>query len=126
MPSLHYGLLSTIWLTKPFTSLAQNLDLADGPLTGPGKKLARYFDYNYSRLFLLPEVGRCGERAEQLIAIAKETLVFDDPFCDMISQIEEAVERGNSILRAFAWLKTQEDYPFSLVFFERWHPLRLV
>jgi len=55
--------------------------------------------------------------AQNLIGILKETLAFDDPFGDMVAQVEETAAKDNPILKTLARLSIPESYPMQLANF---------
>jgi hypothetical protein len=96
-------------------SLAQNLDTADWPVKGEEETPAKYIDFNYAELLMLPEIAGNEKRADHLIGILKETLAFDDPFGDMVAQVEESASKENSVLKTLARLGIPEAYPLARV-----------
>ena len=66
---------------------------------------------------MMPEIAGKEERADHLIGILKETLAFDDPFGDMVAQVEETAAKDNPILKTLARLGIPEDYPLALANF---------
>lgn len=96
-------------------SLAQNLDTADWPVSGEEERPSKYIDFNYTELLMLPEIAGSEKRADHLIGILKETLAFDDPFGDMVAQVEETAAKENPILKTLARLGIPQSYPLGLV-----------
>ncbi|MBA3849101.1 MAG: hypothetical protein C0502_03795 [Opitutus sp.] len=96
-------------------SLAQNLDTKDWPIKGDEEKPSKYIDFNYDELLMLPEIAGNADRADHLIGILKETLAFDDPFGEMVAQVEESSSKENPVLKTLARLGIPEAYPLSLV-----------
>lgn len=98
-------------------SLAQNLDTKDWPHKGEDEKPSKYIDFNYDELLMLPEIAGSADRADHLIGILKETLAFDDPFGDMVAQVEETAAKENPILKTLARLGIPEAFPLVLANF---------
>jgi hypothetical protein len=96
-------------------SLAQNLDTADWPVKGEDETPSKYIDFNYQELLMLPEIAGNEKRADHLIGILKETLAFDDPFGDMVAQVEESASKENPVLKTLGRLGIPEGYPLTLV-----------
>ncbi len=105
----------SIMVDTSLSSLAQNLDTKDWPNKGDDETPAKYIDFNYDELLMLPEIAGSEERAGHLASILKETLAFDDPFGDMVAQVEETAARENPILKTLARLEIPEAYPLALV-----------
>jgi len=97
------------------TSLAQNLDTTDWPVRGEEEKPSKYIDFTYAELLALPELAGSEKRADHLIGILKETLAFDEPFGDMVAQVEENTAKDNAVLKTLSRLGIPEDYPLALV-----------
>ena len=98
-------------------SLAQNLDNQEWPQSGPDATPAKYIDFDYDELLMMPEIAGKAEKADHLIGILKETLSFDDPFGDMVSQVEETASKENPILKTLARLGIPEKFPMMLANF---------
>lgn len=106
---------SSIMADTSLSSLAQNLDTADWPVKGEEEKPSKYIDFNYEELLMLPEIAGSEKRVDHLIGILKETLAFDDPFGDMVAQVEESASKENTVLKTLGRLGIPEDYPLALV-----------
>ena len=98
-------------------SLAQNLDTEEWPHKAEDEKPSKYIDFTYEELLLMPEMAGKADRADHLIGILKETLSFDDPFGDMVSQVEETAAKDNPILKTLSRLSIPEAYPMQLANF---------
>jgi len=97
------------------SSLAQNLDGPDWPLKGKDETPAKYIDLAYEEVIeYLALKAQPPERIDQLIGILKETLSFDEPFGDMVTQNEESERRDNQMLRNMARLEIPESFPIAL------------
>jgi hypothetical protein len=92
-------------------SLAQNLDMKDWPHSGADEKPTKYIDFTWDELLMLPEIAGKTERAEHLVSILKETLAFDDPFGDMVAQVEVSSSKENPILKTLGRLGIPENFP---------------
>jgi hypothetical protein len=107
----------SIMADTSLVSLAQNLDTKEWPLKGEDEKPAKYVEFKYDELMMLPEIAGNADRADHLIGILKETLAFDDPFGDMVAQVEETAARENPILKTLARLGIPDNYPLALANF---------
>ncbi len=108
---------SSIMADTSLVSLAQNLDTKEWPHKGEDEKPSKYFDFTYDELLMLPEIAGSTDRADHLIGILKETLAFDDPFGDMVAQVEETSSKENPILKTLSRLSIPEAYPLVLANF---------
>lgn len=97
------------------SSLAQNLDTADWPVRGEEEKPSKYIDFTYAELLALPEIAGSEKRADHLIGILKETLAFDDPFGEMVAQVEESAAKDSPVLKTLGRLGIPENFPLALV-----------
>ena len=107
----------SIMADTSLVSLAQNLDTTEWPHAGPEEKPAKYIDFTYEELLLMPEIAGSGDKADHLIGILKETLAFDDPFGEMVAEVEKTSAKENPILRTLGRLSIPEDYPLLLANF---------
>ena len=107
----------SIMADTSLVSLAQNLDTQEWPNKGEDEKPSKYIDFSYEELLMMPEIAGKGDRADHLIGILKETLAFDDPFGDMVAQVEETSAKENPILKTLSRLSIPEDFPLALVNF---------
>jgi hypothetical protein len=106
---------SSIMVNTAISSLAQNLDGPDWPLKGKDETPAKYIDLAYEEVIeYLALKGQPPERIDQLVGILKDTLSFDDPFGDMVSQTEETEKRDNQMLRNMARLEIPESFPIAM------------
>ena len=104
----------SIMADTSLVSLAQNLDTKEWPHAGEEEKPSKYIDFTYDELLMMPEIAGSAERADHLIGILKETLAFDDPFGDMVAQVEETASKENPILKTLARLNIPENFPLML------------
>lgn len=107
----------SIMAETSLVSLAQNVDTKEWPHTGEDEKPSKYIDYTYDELLMLPEIAGRTAAADHLIGILKETLAFDDPFGDMVAQVEEVATKENPILKTLSRLGIPEDFPLALANF---------
>lgn len=104
----------SIMVETSLSSLAQNLDTQDWPGKADDEKPSKYIDFTYDELLMMPEIAGKAERADHLIGILKETLAFDDPFGDMVAQVEETAAKENPILKTLHRLGIPADFPLAL------------
>ena len=107
----------SIMADTSLVSLAQNLDTKEWPHSGEDEKPSKYIDFSYDELLMLPEIAGSPAKADHLIGILKETLAFDDPFGDMVAQVEETSSKENPILKTLSRLNIPEGYPLVLANF---------
>lgn len=108
---------NSIMADTSLVSLAQNLDTKEWPHKGEDEKPSKYIDFSYDELLMLPEIAGSGDKADHLIGILKETLAFDDPFGDMVAQVEETSAKENPILKTLGRLGIPEAFPLVLANF---------
>ncbi len=108
---------NSIMADTSLVSLAQNLDTKEWPHKGDDEKPSKYIDFSYDELLMLPEIAGSADKADHLIGILKETLAFDDPFGDMVAQVEETAAKENPILKTLARLGIPENFPLLLANF---------
>ena len=89
----------SIMADTSLVSLAQNLDTKEWPHSGDEEKPSKYIDFTYDEVLMMPEIAGSSEKADHLIGILKETLAFDDPFGDMVAQVEETAAKENPSVR---------------------------
>ncbi|MDI1320564.1 MAG: hypothetical protein PSW75_10290, partial [bacterium] len=107
----------SIMADTSLVSLAQNLDTQEWPHKGDEEKPSKYIDFSYDELLTMPEIAGKVDQADHLIGILKETLAFDDPFGDMVAQVEETSAKDNPILKTLARLNIPDIYPMQLANF---------
>lgn len=106
---------ASLMVDTPLTSLAQNLEIKDWPISGDDEKPSKYVPFNWEELMMLPEIAGKQDRVDHLVMILKETLAFDDPFGDMAAQVETESAQDNPILKTLSRLGIPEAYPLNLV-----------
>ncbi len=104
----------SIMADTSLSSLAQNLEIKDWPVRGEEEKPSKYFDFTWDELLMLPEIAGKAERVEHLCTILKETLAFDDPFGDMVAQVEATAAKEIPVLKTLSRLGIPEDFPLAL------------
>ena len=105
----------SIMINTAITSLAQNLDGPDWPIKTKDETAAKYIELTYAEMLeLLALKGQSPNRADQLIGILKDTLSFDDPFGDMVTQTEAMEKKDNQLLKNMARLEIPENFPVAL------------
>jgi hypothetical protein len=107
----------SIMADTSLVSLAQNLDTKEWPHKGEDEKPSKYIEFSYDELLMLPEIAGSADRADHLIGILKETLAFDDPFGDMVAEVEKTAAKDNPILKTLARLGIPDTYPLTLANF---------
>ena len=106
---------ASIMINTAITSLAQNLDGPDWPIKTKDETPAKYIELTYDEMIeLLALKGQSPNRADQLIGILKDTLSFDDPFGDMVTQTEAMEKKDNQLLKNMARLEIPENFPVVL------------
>lgn len=106
---------SSIMVDTSLSSLAQNLDAADWPIKGKDETPAKYIDLSFEEVVeLLQLKGQKPERIDQLVNLLKETLAFDSPFGEMVTQTAAAEARDNPLLKNLAKLGIPENFPIAL------------
>jgi hypothetical protein len=110
---------SSIMVDTALSSLAQNLDAPDWPIKGKDETPGKYIDHNFEEVTeLLQLKGQKSDRIDQLVSILKETLAFDSPFGEMVTQTEAASARDNPLLKNLAKLGIPENFPMALTALE--------
>jgi hypothetical protein len=100
----------------PLSSLAQNLDGPDWPVSGKDETPAIYVDFAFPDLVeALALKGMGPEYADFLVAILRDTLAFDNPFGEMVEQNEAAALRDNQLLKNLTKLGIPEYFPIALI-----------
>jgi len=106
---------TSILVDTSLNSLAQNLDGVAWPIAGKDETPARYIDRDFEEVVELLQLrGQPPEAIDQLVAILRETLAFDNPFGDMVAQTEAAASRDNVLVKNLAKLGIPENFPIVL------------
>jgi hypothetical protein len=106
---------TSIMIDTRLAGLAENLNVAPWPLTGADETPAKYIDLPFRELCAMPGLAGHPERVDQLITILQETLAFDEPFGEMVTNDALVDERDNPILKNLTKLGIPEDFPISLI-----------
>ncbi len=110
---------TSIMVDTALSSLAQNLDAPDWPIKGKAETPAAYIDLGFEEVVeLLQLKGQKPERLDQLVGILKETLAFDSPFGEMVTQSEASAAKENPLLKNLAKLGISENFPVTLTALE--------
>jgi hypothetical protein len=107
----------SIMADTSLVSLAQNLDTKEWPHKAEDEKPSKYIEFGYDELLMLPEIAGSADKADHLIGILKETLAFDDPFGDMVAEVEKTAAKDNPILKTLSRLNIPATYPMALANF---------
>lgn len=105
---------TSIMVDTSLTSLAQNLDTAEWPITGADETPAKYIDLTYGELARTPGIAGFPEHVDRLITILRDTMAFDNPFGEMVQQTEVAEKKDNQLLKNLAKMEVPESYPIEL------------
>jgi hypothetical protein len=106
---------SSIMVNTSLSSLAQSLDGPDWPIKAKEETPAKYIEFSYDELVgMLTLKGQPRDVVDLLIGILKDTLAFDNPFGEMVTQTEAAEKKDNQLLKNMARLEIPEAYPISL------------
>ena len=105
---------SSIMAEIKLTSLAESVGSPNWPVKGAEETPVKYLGLTYEELHMMPEIGPHPDRIDLLIEIMKETLAFDDPFGDMVEQVEESSQREDNILKNVNKLEIPLDFPIAL------------
>ncbi len=106
---------SSILAETPLSSLAQNLEGVDWPIKGEDETPAGYIGLEFDEV--KERLALCGQpprMADHLVEILKETLAFDEPFGDMVTQGEQSAMRDNPLLRNLEKMGIPENFPIRL------------
>ena len=106
---------TSIMVDTALNSLAQNLDAPDWPIKGKDETPSKYIDLSFDEVAeLLQLKGQKPDRIDQLIGLLKETLAFDSPFGEMVTQTAAAAERDNQLLKNLTKLGIPQNFPIAL------------
>lgn len=110
---------TSIMVDTSLSSLAQNLDGPPWPIAGKNETPAHYIDLDFEEVVELIQLkGQKPELIDQLIAILRDTLAFDNPFGEMVEQTQAASARDNPLLKNLAKLEIPENFPMALTALE--------
>lgn len=102
---------SSIMVDTKLSSLAENVGTTEWPISGADETPSKYIYLTFDELKMIPEIGERPQRIDLLVDIMKETLAFDDPFGDMVDQVEASSQRDDNVLKNLERLKIPEDFP---------------
>ncbi len=105
---------TSIMAEVKLSGLAENVGADAWPVKGAEETPAKYLGMTYDELHMMPEIGPKPERIGLLIEILRETLAFDDPFGDMVEQVEESSQQEDNIIKNVNKLEIPMDFPIFL------------
>ena len=103
--------LTSILVDTALRSLAQNLDGVEWPLASEDETPAKYIDFSFEEVRVLPGLNGHPDRVDQLINILEETLAFDNPFGEMIARSAATAAQENPLLKTLTRLEIPADFP---------------
>jgi hypothetical protein len=106
---------TSIMIDTSLVGLAENLNVAAWPLKGADETPAKYIDLSHRELCAMPGLSGKPDRVDLLITILQETLAFDEPFGDMVTNDALIDERDNPILKNLNKLGIPPEFPISLI-----------
>lgn len=104
---------SSLMASTKLTSLAENVGKS-WPLSGADEVPSKYIDLTWEELNCMNGLAGRPERVQTLVDLLKETLAFDNPFGDLVGQIEEATSTQDELGRLLAKLEIAENFPIRL------------
>jgi hypothetical protein len=103
---------TSIMVDTSLHSLAQNLEGADWPIKSKEDTPAKYIDLSYEETVdMLALKGLPATALDQLTSIMRETLAFDQPFGEMVTQVESSSAKDNTLLKNLGRLGIPETFP---------------
>jgi len=105
---------SSIMVDTKLASLAENVDLPVWPIEGDDETPSKYIYATVDELKMLPGIGDHPERIGELLDILKETLAFDDPFGEMVEQVEQASQHDDEAYKTIKKLDIPIEFPLTL------------
>lgn len=107
---------TSIMVDTSLFSLAQNLDGAEWPIKSKDDTPAKYIDLDLMEAVeMLAIKGLEPSTIDQLAAIMRDTLAFDQPFGDMVTQVEASSAKDNTLLKNLGRLGVPESYPIEFI-----------
>lgn len=108
--------MKSILVDTPLATLAQDLDVPPWPVNAPDETPAAYVYLPYGQaVAALAARGLPPAQLGALIAILNETNAFDQPFGDMMGEIEPApagtVDEGSPLIKNLHKLALPADFP---------------
>ncbi len=109
----------SILVDTPLASLAQDLDVPPWPVNSPDETPAAYIYLPYSQaVAALAARGLPPAQLGALITLLNDTNAFDQPFGDMMEEMEPAapgaVDTDSPLFKNLAKLELPEDFPLAL------------
>ncbi len=92
-------------------SLAQNLEIKEWPIKGADETPEKYLGYEWEEVQALPTFEGKSKRLDLFIDILKETMAFDDPFDDMLSNVDVAAKEDDLLGKHMNAFGIPEDFP---------------
>lgn len=113
------GFATSIMVDTPIYSLAQNLEGDEWPINSKDDTPAKYIDLTLMEAVeLLAIKGLPPSSIDQLASILRETLAFDQPFGDMVTQVEASSAKDNTLLKNLGRIGVPESYPIDFTALE--------
>lgn len=111
---------TSIMVDTSLHSLAQNLEGEEWPINSKDDTPAKYIDLTLMEAVeMLAEKGYAPALIDQLASILRETLAFDQPFGDMVTQVAESSAKDNTLLKNLGRLGVPESYPIDFTALEQ-------
>lgn len=107
---------TSIMVDTSLNSLSQNLDGPPWPIKGKDETPSKYIDLTFAEtLDLLALKGQPPERLDDLIAILRDTLAFDQPFGEMVEQVESATKQDSQLVKNLVRIEVPTDLPIAFL-----------
>ncbi len=91
--------MDSSFLEFELDKLAQNAGVV-WPMKGKEETPAKYINYSFNGLSIIPAIKQKPELIDRLIDILKDTMAFDDPFGDMVEHVDETSKKNEDIYRS--------------------------
>lgn len=106
----------SILMDTPLATLAEDLDVPPWPVSAPDETPAAYVYLSYGQaIAALAARGLPPAQLEALITILNETNAFDQPFGEMMDELESApdgaLDEGSPLIRNLHKLKLPDAFP---------------
>jgi hypothetical protein len=105
---------SSIMVETPIASLSQNVGLGMWPIKGKDETPAKYIDLPFDELASIVAFKKKPERMALLVEVLRETLAFDQPFAEMVKQVEADVSADDRVLWSLNRLEIPAEFPLEL------------
>lgn len=107
---------TSIMVDTSLNSLSQNLDGPAWPIKGKDETPSKYIDLTLHEVVdLLALKGQPEERVDDLIAILRDTLAFDQPFGEMVAQVETSAKQDTQLIKNLSRIDVPESLPLAFV-----------